>query len=175
MLENTLESSLDCKEIKPINPKGNQSWIIIGRTDAVLKSNTLATWWEELIQWKRPWCWERLKAGGEGDDRGWDGWMASWTWWTWLWVNSGRWWWTERPGVLRFMGLQRVRHDWATDLIWSRIKNLFVRKGVLSSDQWIQKIDELHDTEMDLQIVLLKWLLSHSYRNLWANNIQYLA
>ena len=57
-----------------------------------------------------------LGAGGEGDDRGWDGWMASLTWWTWVWVNFGRWWWTGRPGVLRFMGLQRVRHDWATEL-----------------------------------------------------------
>ena len=68
---------------------------------------------------ERLWCWEGLGAGGEGDDRGWDGWMASLTRWTWVWVNSGSWWWTGRPGVLRFMGLQRVRHDWATDLIWS--------------------------------------------------------
>ena len=61
----------------------------------------------------------RLGAGEEGDDRRWDGWMASLTWWTWVWVKSGSWWWTGRPGVLRFMGLQRVGHDWATDLIWS--------------------------------------------------------
>ena len=66
--------------------------------------------------WQRPWCWEILKAGGEGDDRGWDGWMASRTRWTWVWMNSGRWWWTGRPGVLQFMGSQRVRHDWATEL-----------------------------------------------------------
>jgi len=58
---------------------------------------------------KRPWCWERLKAGGEGDDRGWDGWMASPTQWTWVWVNSRSWWWTGRPGVLQSMGSQRVR------------------------------------------------------------------
>ena len=81
-------------------------------------SNTLATWCEQLTHWKRPRCWERLRAGGEGDDRGWDGWMASPTWWTWVWVNSGNWWWTGRPGVLRFMGLQRVGHDWATELTW---------------------------------------------------------
>ena len=68
---------------------------------------------------KRLWCWEGLGAGGEGDNRGWDGWMASLTWWTWVWVNSGSWWWTGRPGMLQFMGLQRVGHDWATDLIWS--------------------------------------------------------
>ena len=82
-------------------------------------SSTLATSWEELTHWKRLWCWEGLGARGEGDDRGWDGWMASLTQWTWVWVNSGSWWWTGRPGVLRFMGSQRVGHDWATDLIWS--------------------------------------------------------
>ena len=79
-------------------------------------SSTLATSWEELTHWKRPWCWEGLGAGGEGDDRGWAGWMASPTRWTWVWVNSGSWWWTGRPGVLWFMGSQRVRHDWATEL-----------------------------------------------------------
>ena len=62
------------------------------------------------------WCWEGLWAGGEGDDRGWDGWMASLTRWTWVWMNSGSWWWTGRPGVLQFMGLQRVGHNWATEL-----------------------------------------------------------
>ena len=67
---------------------------------------------------EKTWCWERLKAGGEGDDRGWDGWMASLTQWTWVWVNSGSWWWTGRPGVLQSMGLQRVRHDRATELNW---------------------------------------------------------
>ena len=62
---------------------------------------------------KRPWFWERLRAA-EGDDRGWDGWMASLTWWTWVWASSGSWWWTGRPGVLQSMGSPRVRHDWAT-------------------------------------------------------------
>ena len=76
-----------------------------------LKLQYLATWCEELTHWKRPWCWERLKAGGEGDDRGWDGWMASPTWWTWVWASFGSWWWTGKPGVLQSMGLQRVRHD----------------------------------------------------------------
>ena len=78
-------------------------------------SNTLATWCEELTHLKRPWCCERLKAG-EGDNRGWDSWMASQTWWMWVWVNSGSWWWTGRPGMLRFMGSQRVRHNWTTEL-----------------------------------------------------------
>ena len=65
--------------------------------------------------WKRPWCWERLKVGGERDDRGWDGWMASQTRLTWAWISSGSWWWTGKPGMLQSMGLQRVRHDWVTE------------------------------------------------------------
>ena len=78
-------------------------------------SNTLATWCEELTHWKWPWCWERLKAGGEGDDRGRDGRMASLTQWTWVWANSRNWWWTGKPGVLQPIGLQRVGYDWATE------------------------------------------------------------
>ena len=78
-------------------------------------SNTLATWWEEPSHWERPWCWERLKAGGEGDDRGWDGWMASLTQWTWVWANSRRWWRTGKPVVLQYMGSHRVGYDWATE------------------------------------------------------------
>ena len=80
-------------------------------------SSTLATWCEELSHWKRSRCWERLKAGGEGDDRRWEGWMASLTQWTWVWVNS-RSWWTGKPGVLQSMGLQRVGHVWAAALNW---------------------------------------------------------
>ena len=83
VLEKTLESPLDCKEIQPVHPKGNQSWIFIGRTDARAEiPNTLAIWCKELTHLKRPWWWERLKAGGERDDRRWDGWMASPTRWT---------------------------------------------------------------------------------------------
>ena len=82
-------------------------------------SNTLATSCKELTHWKRPWCWEGLGAGGEGDNRGWDSWMASPTQWAWVWVNSGSWWWTGRPGVLRFMGSLRVRHIWVTELNWT--------------------------------------------------------
>ena len=119
VLEKTLESSLNCKEIKPVNPKRNQSWIFTGRTDDKAETpNTLATWCKELTHWKIPWCWERLEAGGEGDNRGWDGWMASRTRWTWVWASSGSWWWTGKPGVLQSMGLQRVRHNWATELNW---------------------------------------------------------
>ena len=85
-------------------------------------SSTLATVCEELTHWKRLCCWEGLGAGGEGDDRGWDGWMASPSRWTWVWVNSGSWWWTGRPGMLRFMGSQRVGHDWVTKLNWTDLK-----------------------------------------------------
>ena len=81
-------------------------------------SSTLATRWEELTHWIRLWCWERFRAGGEGDDRGWDGWMASPTQWTWVRVDSGRWWWTGTPGVLWSMGLQRVGRGWVTELNW---------------------------------------------------------
>ena len=76
-------------------------------------SNTLATWYEEPTHWKRPWCWARLKAEGEGDDGGWDGWMASLTQWTWIWASSRSWWWIGRPGVLQSTGSQRVGHDWS--------------------------------------------------------------
>ena len=122
--QKTLESPLDCKEIKPVNPKGNNPLFplfIIPNThwkDWCWSSNTLATWYEELTHWKRPWCWERLKVGGERDNRGWDGWMVSPTQQMWVWVSSGSWWWTGKPGVLQSMRSQRVRHDWATELKW---------------------------------------------------------
>ena len=80
--------------------------------------NTLATWCEELSHWRRPWFWERSKAGGEWDDRGWDGWMASPTQWIWVWVNFSSWWWTGRPGMLQFMGSQIIGRDWAAELNW---------------------------------------------------------
>ena len=115
-LEKTLESPLDCKIIKPDNPKGNQSWIFIGRDGCwSWNSNTLATWCKELNPWKRPWCWEWLKVGGEGDDRAWDGWIASWNWWTWVWASSRSWWRTGKPCMLQSMGSQRVGHNWATE------------------------------------------------------------
>ena len=113
LLEKSLESPLDCKEIKPVNPKGNQSWIFFGRTDAEAKTPIL--WWEELTHWKRPWCWERLKAGGERGSRRWDGWMASATQWTWVWASSRRWWRTGKAGMLQFMGSKKAGHDWSTE------------------------------------------------------------
>ena len=91
-------------------------------------TNTLTTWCEDLTLWKRPWCWERLKAGGEGDDRGWDDWMASPTWWTWVWASSRSWWWTEKPGMLQSMGSQRVGHDQVAELNWPILGFLFSYK-----------------------------------------------
>ena len=111
VLEKTLESPLDCKEIQLVHPKGDQSWVFIGRTDAEAETPILwapdATSW---LMWKDP----------DPDYRGWDGWMASLTQWTWVWVDSGSWWWIGRPDVLQFMGSQRVRHDWVTELKWMR-------------------------------------------------------
>ena len=92
-----------------------------------------------MIHWKRLWCWEVLGARGEGDDRGWDGWMTSLTRCTWVWLNSGSWWWTGRPGVLRFMGSQRVGHDWVTDLIWYII-SWHLKSDILPFQLWISFI-----------------------------------
>ena len=94
VLEKTLESPLDCKEIQPVDCKGNQSWIFIGRTDVELKLQYFVHLVQRTDSLGKIWCWERLKAGGEWEDRGWDGWMASPTRWTWVWANSGSWWWT---------------------------------------------------------------------------------
>ena len=119
VFEKTLESPLDCKEIQPVHPKGDQSWMCIGRTDA--KAETPILWPPDVKSWligKDPDAGKRLRAGGEGDDREWDGWMASPNRWTWVWVNSGSWWWTGRPGVLQSIGSQRVRHDWVTKSNW---------------------------------------------------------
>ena len=107
--EKTLESPLYSKEIKPVHPKGNQSWIFIGRTDAEVELQYFAHLMWKADSLERLWCWERQKAGGEGDDRGWDGWMASPTQWTWVWVSSRRWWRTGKPGVWQSVGLQRFR------------------------------------------------------------------
>ena len=96
-------------------------------------SSTLATWCEELTHWKRPWCWARLKAEGEGDNRGWDGWMASPTWWAWVWTSSEGWWKTGKPGVLQSMRSQRGRHNWATELNWTIWKTVWELTSHFSS------------------------------------------
>ena len=106
--------------------------------------NTLATRCEELTHLKRPWCWVRLNAGGEGDDRGWDGCMASSTQWTWVWVNSGGWWWTGNPDMLKSMGSQRFGHNWVTELNWTELRewglHSFYSCKALVSPWWFNKI-----------------------------------
>ena len=113
VLEKALESPLDSKETKPVNPK-EKSTLNIHSKDWCWSSNTLATWCKEPTQLKRPWCWERLRAGGEGGDRGWDGWMASPIQWTWVSAISRRQW-TGKSCVLQSIEKQRVRHDLMTE------------------------------------------------------------
>ena len=121
VLEKTLESPLDFKEIKPINPKGNQSWILIGRTDAEAETPILrsAARCKEGTHSKRPWYWERLKAGREGDDRGWDGWMASQIQSTWVWVCSGSW----HAAVHGVTNSQTWLSDWTELKRWTYPQN----------------------------------------------------
>ena len=137
VLEKTLERPLDCKEIKPVNPKGNQSWIFIRRTDAEAEAPVLwlpdvKSW---LIHWRRPWCWGRLRAREEGGDRGWDGWMESLTQWTWVWTNSRRRWRTGKTGMLQPMGSQsdwtrtQVRHVGSSSLTMNWAWALWIGKG----------------------------------------------
>ena len=121
VLEKTLESSLDCKEIQPVRPKGNQSWIFIGRTDA--EAETPILWPPHVKSWltgKDPDAGKDWRQEEEGTTV-WDGCMASPIQWTWVWVNSGDWWWTGKPGVLRSTGSQRVGHGWATELNWTEL------------------------------------------------------
>ena len=123
VLEKTLESPLDCKEIQPVHSKEISPGISLEGMMLKLKLQYFGHLMWRVDSLEKLWCWEGLGAGGEGDNWGWDGWMASLTQWTWVWVNSGRWWQTGRPGVLPFMGSQRVGHDWATELKWLFGKN----------------------------------------------------
>ena len=158
VLQKTLESPLDCKEIQPVHPKGHQSWVFIGRTD--VEAETPILWPPDVkswLIWKDRDAGKRLRAGGEGDDRGWDGWMASPTRWTWVWVDSGSWWWTGRPGVLQFMGSQRVGHNWGSELNWTELFQLNIpplrkqHKVGSGTQQTNYKIDPQH-TSTDLII-----------------------
>ena len=117
--------SLGLQGYQSVSPKGNQYLIFIGRTDA--EAETPILWPPDEKSWlilKKTLCWERLEAGGDGDDRGWNGWMESPTQWTWVWVNSRSWWWTGEPGVLSSMGMQRVRQDWGTEMSWTELISL---------------------------------------------------
>ena len=134
VLEKTLKSPLDCKEIQPVHPKWNQSWMFTGRTD--VEAETPILWQSDAKNWligKRPWCWERLKPRGEGNNRGWDGWMASPTQWTWVWVNSRSWWWTGKAWHAAVQGVAKSWHDWATELKWT--------DSFSSSNVWIWELD----------------------------------
>ena len=117
----TLGSPLDCKT-QPVHSR-DQPWVFFGRNDA--EAETPVLWTPHVKSWLigKDWCWVGLGAG-DGDDRQWDGWMASPTRWTWVWANSGSWWWTGRPGVLQFMGSQRIGHDWVTELNWMHVQSI---------------------------------------------------
>ena len=121
VLEKTLESPLDCKEIQPVHSEGDQPWDFFGRNDA--KGKTPVLWPPHANSWLIGKNSDVGRDWGQEEKRmtGWDGWMASSTQWTWVWVNSGSWWWTGRPGVLQFIGLQRVGHNWVTELNWTEL------------------------------------------------------
>ena len=124
------------KEIKPVNPKINQSWIFFGRTDAETEAPIL--WSSDAKSWlvrKTPDA-ERLKAGGEGDERRMRWLVVSPTSWTQVWASSRSWWWTEKPGVLQSMGLQRVRHDWVTELNWRTVRSLLSESSLKVNFIW---------------------------------------
>ena len=109
VLEKTLESPLDCKEIQPVHPKGDQSWVFIGRTD---EAETPILWPPDAKSWLI--CEDPDAGKDRGQEKG--AWMASSTLWTWVWVRSGSWWWTGKPGMLQSMGFQRVGHNWVSEL-----------------------------------------------------------
>ena len=125
VLEKTLESPLDCKEIQPVHPKGDPSWVFYGRTDVeaetpILWPNDVKSWfiWKDSDTGRR---WGQEEKGTTKDEMaGWHHWLNG----QWVWVDSGSWWWTGKPGVLWFMGSQRVGHDWAIKLNWTEKKNL---------------------------------------------------
>ena len=117
VLEKTLEIPLDHKEIQPVHPKGNQSWIFIGRLMLKLKLQYFVHLMQKSDSLEKTHLLEDWRLRGEGDDRGCNGWMTSRTGWTWVWVSSRRWWWTGKPDLLQSMGSQRVWHDWVTELI----------------------------------------------------------
>ena len=168
----------------PMCPSRRKLILNIHWKDSCWSSNydNLATWCEEQTHWKRPWCWERLEAGGEGDDRGWDGCTSSLTQLTWVWVNSRSWWWTEKPVLLQTIGSQRVGHDWVTELTdWlthssilaGKFHRLYSLWGCKESDMTegpslslsvqfeVSKATFLSQTESSINIS--RWLLLISY------------
>ena len=122
----------------------------------------MASWCKEPTHWKRPWCWERLKTGGEGDNRGWDGWMASRFQWTWVWVGSGSWWWRGKSDVLQSMGSQSVGHDWVIEVNWMRILHAGQQRRHRSKEQTFglsgrrQGWDDLREHPWNMYIAICK-------------------
>ena len=121
VLKKILESPLDSKEIQPVHPKGNQSWIFIGRTDVEAEAQIFGHLMWRTCSLEKTMVLGKIEGSGEEDDRGWDGWMASPTLRTWVWVSSRSWWWTGRPGILQSLGSQRVRNTWVTELKWTEV------------------------------------------------------
>ena len=126
-------------------------------------SDTLSTWCEELTHLKRLWCWERLRAGGEGDDRGWDGWIALPTQWTWVWVNSRSLWWTERPSVLQSMKSQRVGHDWVAELNWT---DSWKKSQISSSHPCHWETRYWNNLPISHRVIVVSWMFSSTVGDL---------
>ena len=160
VLEKTLESLLDCKEIQPVHSKGDQPWVFFGRIDA--EAETPILWPPDAknwLTWKDPdagknWRWEKK---GTRMRRGWGGWMASLTLWTWVWISSRNWWWIGKPGVMQSMGSQRVRHDWVIELNWtdSCLENSPDREALQAI---VYRVAELDTTEMTLCVYMQDFL-----------------
>ena len=140
MLEKTLESNLDCQEIQPVHPKGNQSWMFIGRNNA--EAETPILWPPDVKNHslEKTLMLEKIEGGKEGDDRRWDGWMVGLTQWPWVWVGSLSWWWTGGPSVLWFMRSERVGHDWGTELNWTELnwtaQHLALGESLINDSPW---------------------------------------
>ena len=157
VLEKTLQSPLDCKEIQPVHQRRSVLGVHWKVWCWSWNSNTLAIRWEELTHLKIPWFWERLRAGGEGDDRGWDGWMASSTQWTWVWINSGSWWWTGRPGMLRLWGFkERDTTGWLNEL---KIKQCNISSVILPS--------RIYKVLYNSHCILTQFLQFYSIQSYW--------
>ena len=162
VFEKTLENPLGCKEIKPIN---SQSWIFIGCWS--WSSNTLTTWCKDLTDWKRPWCWERLKAGGEGAYRGWDGSMETLNQWAWVWASSRSWWWTGKPGRCSPWGCKES--DMTERLNWTELNpakwvaaSFFCRQEEWDSERWRElSIFLLHSSNTNIQVLSIKSMPCH--------------
>ena len=160
VMEKTLESLLDCKEIQPVHPKRNQSWTFIGRTDA--ETETPILWPPDVKNWligKDPDAGKDWRQEEKGMTRGWDGWMASPNRWTWVWENARSLWWTGKPDVLQSMWLQRVRHDWMTEQNWTEppwIKSAPSNLDIFYFLKWLQPKEDNAKSQMKMASLFLQ-------------------